>query len=53
MQINPQMQALDFGFRCIRFFGEFHCMLKIYFLHKEVVSISQKDRHLFSGKIIK
>lgn len=52
---NPQMQALDFGFRCIRFLGGVPLYVKNLFpaAQKEVVSISQKDRHLFLGKIIK
>ncbi|MBQ0908390.1 glycosyltransferase [Flavobacterium sp. F-328] len=49
---NPQMQALDFGFRCIRFLG----VVPLYVHHlfpvaaKETVFISQKDRHLFFRK---
>lgn len=49
---NPQMQAMDFGFRCIRFLGGVPLYVKNLFpaAQKEVVGISQKDRHLFFRK---
>ncbi|MGO4906658.1 glycosyltransferase family 2 protein [Flavobacterium sp. W20_MBD1_R3] len=49
---NPQMQALDFGFRCIRFLGGVPLYVKNLFptAQNEVVGISQEDRHLFFRK---
>lgn len=49
---NPQMQALDFGFQCIRFLGVVPLYVKNLFMkaEKEIVFISQSDRHLFFRK---
>lgn len=49
---NPQMQALDFGFQCIRFLGGVPLYVKNLFadIEKENVVISRKDRHLFFRK---
>ena len=49
---NLQMQALDFGFRCIRFLGGVPLYVRDLFpnAEKETVLISQKDRHLFFRK---
>ena len=49
---SPQMQALDFGFRCIRFLGGVPLYVKNLFpvVEKEVVTVSQQDRHLFFRK---
>ena len=52
---NPQMQALDFGFRSIRHFGGVPLYVKGLFsdTNKERVIISQNDRHLFFRKNFK
>jgi glycosyltransferase involved in cell wall biosynthesis len=49
---NLQMQALDFGFRCNRFLGGVPLYVNNLFpaAAKEVVFISQKDRHVFFRK---
>ncbi|WP_369765600.1 glycosyltransferase family 2 protein [Flavobacterium sp. WC2429] len=49
---NCQMQALDFGFQCIRFLGGVPLYVKNLFpiAEKENVLISKKDRHLFFRK---
>lgn len=49
---NIQMQALDFGFQCIRFLGAVPIYVKDLFVEigKENVVISDKDRHLFFRK---
>lgn len=49
---NPQMQALDFGFRLNMFVGGVTLYVKKLFIDaiEEKVSISQKDRHLFFRK---
>jgi glycosyltransferase involved in cell wall biosynthesis len=49
---NLQMQALDFGFQCIRFLGGVPLYVKklFPFAKNEAVSISRKDRHLFFRK---
>jgi glycosyltransferase involved in cell wall biosynthesis len=49
---NSQMQALDFGFRCIRFLGGVPLYVKDLFslAEKENILVSQKDRHLFFRK---
>jgi len=49
---NLQMQALDFGFRCIRFLGVAPLYVKDLFLDKTQhnVTISTFDRHLFFRK---
>lgn len=49
---NLQMQGLDYGFRCIRFLG----VVPLYVQHlfseseREIIFISQRDRHLFYRK---
>jgi glycosyltransferase involved in cell wall biosynthesis len=52
---NYQMQALDFGFQCIRFLGGVPLYVKDLFSlsEKENILISQKDRHLFFRKNFK
>lgn len=49
---NPQMQALDFGFRCIRFLGGIPLYVENLFpnAEKKEVVVSPKDRHLFFRK---
>lgn len=49
---NIQMQALDFGFQCIRFLGGVPLYVKDLFVYKEKeeVIISSRDRHLFFRK---
>lgn len=49
---NPQMQALDFGFQCIRFLGGVPLYVKNLFtnVEKENAVISRNDRHLFFRK---
>lgn len=49
---NSQMQALDFGFQCIRFLGAVPLYIKNLFIEAEdeVVQISPLDRHLFFRK---
>lgn len=49
---NVQMQALDFGFQCIRFLGGVPLYVKNLFADgdEEIVIISRKDRHLFFRK---
>jgi len=52
---NPQMQALDFGFQCLRFFGGIPLYVKNLFESNEWegVIISRKDRHTFFRKSYK
>jgi glycosyltransferase involved in cell wall biosynthesis len=49
---NIQMQALDFGFQCIRFLGGVPLYVKNLFPddEKENIVVSRKDRHLFFRK---
>lgn len=49
---NPQMQALDFGFRLNRFLGGVTLYVRGLFVSTETekIFISQKDRHLFFRK---
>ena len=52
---NPQMQAIDFGFQVIRFFGGVPLYVKDLFIENQIqkVTISQWDRHLFFKKNFK
>jgi len=52
---NPQMQALDFGFQCVRFYGGIPLYVKGLFFSEEVetVEISVRDRHVFFRKNFK
>jgi glycosyltransferase involved in cell wall biosynthesis len=52
---NPQMQALDFGFQCLRFYGGIPLYVSGLFVSNEIekVIVSQRDRHLFFRKSYK
>ena len=49
---NPQMQALDFGFACNRFYAAIPLYVKGLFVSNVIdkIIISSKDRHLFFRK---
>jgi hypothetical protein len=50
MQINPQMQALDFGFRCIRFFLGVPLYVKNLFPAQKKLLVFRKRTVIFFRK---